>query len=146
MFANPSLVTRIGIGKGIGLLVGLIGAALLSFISAETSWMFNVGIVLWYTTVGAVIGVYGVFSWHPILKLPLPWYFRAPAIGAWLNFTLTLFIYDQLATIMLGVFGSDGLLSNPFWFTAEGAIVGLIIGFFATYFGGEGKQTVSEQP
>lgn len=146
MFSNPSLVTRISIGKGIGLLVGLIGAILLTYIAPDTSVMFRAAIVLWYASVGAVIGVYGVFSWHPILNLPLPWYVRAPVIGAWLNFTLTLFIYDQLTQIMATVFEPDGLFQSPFWFVAEGAIVGLLIGFFATRFGGEGRQTIRDQP
>ena len=40
------------------------------------------------------------------------------------------------------MFGPDGLLQSPFWFTADGAVVGLLIGYFATRFGGEGKETV----
>jgi hypothetical protein len=35
--------------------------------------------LLWYTTLGAIIGV---FTWHPVLKLPLPWWIRAQALGA----------------------------------------------------------------
>ena len=31
------------------------------------------------------------------------------------------------------------------WFVLEGAIVGIIIGYFATRFGGEGKETVEER-
>jgi len=38
----------------------------------------------------------------------------------------------------------NGLIDSPFWFTLEGALVGLIIGFFATRFGGEGKETVGK--
>jgi len=34
------------------------------------------------------------------------------------------------------------MISSPFWFTSEGAILGLIIGYFATRFGGEGEETV----
>jgi hypothetical protein len=33
-------------------------------------------------------------------------------------------------------------LTSPFWFVLEGAIVGLIMGYFATRFGGEGEETV----
>lgn len=142
MFEKPSLVTRIAIGKGIGLLVGLLGFVTLPFFLPEAGWLIRWGILLWYTTLGAIIGMFGVFTWHPVLKLPLPWWFRAPLIGAWMNFVLTFFAYDAMAAMMLSLFGADGLLLSPFWFTAEGALVGLLIGFCATRFGGEGKETV----
>ena len=102
------------------------------------------GILLWYTTLGAIIGVFGVYTWHPILKVPMRWWFLAPLLGAWMNFVLTFFAYDTLAAAMASVFGPDGIMSSPFWFTAEGAIVGLIIGFVATRFGGEGPETVAQ--
>ena len=72
----------------------------------------------------------------------MPWWFRAPLIGAWMNFVLTFFAYDAMQMMMVSFFGEGGVLSSPFWFTAEGAIIGLIIGYFATRFGGEGKETV----
>ena len=99
-------------------------------------------VVFWYTTVGAFIGVFGVFTWHPILKLPMPWWFRSVWVGAWMNFVLTLFIYDLLQAYMTFFFGENGVISSPFWFVLEGALVGLLIGFLATRFGGEGKEAV----
>ena len=99
---------------------------------------------MWYTTFGAIIGVFGVFTFHPILKLPLPWWFRDPLVGAWMNFVLTFFAYDIMQSMIVSFFGENGLINSPFWFTLEGALIGLIIGFFATRFGGEGKETVGE--
>jgi uncharacterized membrane-anchored protein YhcB (DUF1043 family) len=32
--------------------------------------------------------------------------------------------------------------TSPFWFVAEGAVIGLVIGYVATRFGGEGKEIV----
>ncbi len=144
MFANPSLITRIAIGKGIGFLVGLAGFILLPYFLPEAGWLLRWGILFWYTTVGAIIGVFGVFTYHPVLKLPLPWWFRAPMVGAWMNFVLVFFAYDVMSAMMVRVFGEGGVLSSPFWFTVEGAIVGSIIGYFATRFGGEGKETVGK--
>ena len=72
----------------------------------------------------------------------MPWWFRAPLIGAWLNFVLTFFAYDTMQAMMSNIFGEGGVLASPFWFAAEGAIIGLIIGYFATRFGGEGKEAV----
>jgi hypothetical protein len=142
MFRNPSLITRIATGKVIGFLFGLAGFILLPYFLPEADLLLRWGILLWYTTVGAIIGVFGVFTYHPVLKLPFPWWFRAPLLGGWMNFVLTFFAYDTMRSMMVSVFGEDGILSSPFWFTLEGAIIGLIIGYFATRFGGEGKETV----
>ena len=141
MFSNPSLTTRIAIGKAIGFLVGLAGFVFLPWFMPEAGWLIRWGILLWYTTLGAIIGMFGVFTWHPVLKLPMPWWVRDPFIGAWMNFVLTFFAYDMLKQAMEAVFGLDGVLSSPFWFVAEGAVVGLIIGYVATRFGGEGVET-----
>ncbi len=142
MFENPSLITRIAIGKMLGFALGLIGLIVIPFIWPDSSWMERLGFLFWYTTVGAFIGLVGVFTWHPILKLPMPWWFRSTLVGAWMNFVLTLFIYDRLAEMMLELMGENGLFLSPFWFVAEGAIVGILIGYFATRFGGEGPETV----
>lgn len=144
MFGKPSLMTRIAIGKGIGFLFGLAGLVFLPFFVPEADWLVRWGILLWYTTLGAIVGVFGVFTWHPVLKLPMPWWFRAPVIGAWMNFVLTFFAYDMMKDMMVAMFGPDGVLTSPFWFTAEGAVVGFVIGFFATRFGGEGAETVGK--
>ena len=142
MFGNPSLVTRIAIGKAIGFAVGLIGLVFLPYFLPEAGWLIRWGILLWYTTLGAIVGVFGVFTYHPILKLPMPWWFRAPIVGGWMNFVLTFFAYDVMQEMMITMFGEAGWLTSPFWFTVEGAIVGLLIGYLATRFGGEGKETV----
>ena len=145
MVPNPSLTTRIAIGKGLGALFGIAGFIYLTVYPVEGNGLLRWGILLWYPTVGAVIGMIGVYTWHPVLNLPMPWWFRAPLVGAWMNFTLTFFAYDAMSAVMVSTFGSDGLLASPFWFTAEGAVVGLIIGYFATRFGGEGPETVANQ-
>jgi hypothetical protein len=142
MFEKPSLIARIAIGKGVGFVVGLAGFLLLPFFVPEADWLIRWGVLLWYTTLGAIIGVFGVFTWHPILKLPMPWWVRAPVLGAWMNFVLTFFAYDTMKDMLVAMFGVDGFMASPFWFSLEGAIVGLLIGYLATRFGGEGKETV----
>ena len=142
MFGNPSLITRIAIGKTIGFVVGLIGFFALPYFLPDAGLMLRWGILLWYTTFGAIIGVFGVLTYHPVLKLPLPWWFRSTLIGAWMNFVLTFFAHDDMAAMMVAVFGKEGALSSPFWFTLEGAIIGCIMGYFATRFGGEGQDTI----
>ncbi|MEM7427652.1 MAG: hypothetical protein AAF441_16290, partial [Pseudomonadota bacterium] len=107
-------------------------------------WMLRWGILLWYTTLGAVIGVFGVYSSHPVLRFPLPWWIRAPIIGGWTNFVLTLFAYEKFEALMAEAFRiSNGLLTSPFLFVLEGAVIGLVIGGLATRFAGEGPETVA---
>ena len=146
MFAKPSLITRIAIGKLIGFIVGLIGFFSMPILLPEASELLRWGILLWYTTLGAIVGVFGVLTWHPVLQLPLPWWFRAPLLGSWMNFVLTFFAYDDMQAMMISLFGEGGALSSPFWFVLEGALIGLLIGFFATRFGGEGSETVAGAP
>jgi hypothetical protein len=62
-----------------------------------------------------------------------------------MNFVLTLLIYDVLTVMLVDLFGEDSSFGSPFWFVAEGAIVGLVIGYFATRFGGEGPETVTRE-
>ena len=145
MLDKPSLTTRIIVGKIIGLLFGLAGFVLLPFLWPESGLLLRWGVLLWYTTLGAIIGVVGVYDWHPVLRLPLPWWVRAPLIGGWMNFVLTLFAYDTMEAFLRQVFGVGGLLQSPFWFVLEGVLVGLVIGFFATRIGGEGAATVGSR-
>ena len=103
-------------------LFGLAGFIYLTVYPVGDDSLLRWGILLWYTTLGAIIGVFGVYTWNPVLKLPMPWWFLAPLLGAWMNFVLTFFAYDTLAAAMASMFGPEGILSSPFWFVAEGAI------------------------
>ena len=145
MFRNPSLVTRIAIGKTVGFAFGLFGFIFLPYFWPEATLIIRVGILFWYTTLGAIIGVFGVITYHPTLRLPLPWWIRAPLIGGWMNLVLTFFAYDAMQALLISMFGYDGALNSPFWFVAEGAIIGLIMGYLATHFGGEGKDTLDQE-
>ena len=146
MFGNPSLTTRIAIGKTIGLAVGIIGFISMPYFWPEASTMFRWAILLWYVTLGAIVAVFGVYTWNPIFKFSMPWWFMGPWIGAWMNFLLALFIYEDLQAFMLAWPGPDGIITSPFWFSAEGALVGGVIAYLATRFGGEGKECVDEAP
>ncbi len=141
MFGNPSLATRIAVGKAVGLGFGLAGFLILPYFLRDADPLLRWGFMLWYMTLGALIGVAGVLDRHPALDLPLPWWLRGSLIGAWMNFVLTLLIYDQLAAFGAAMFRPGSLLAAPFWFVAEGAVIGLVIAYAATAAGGEGPET-----
>ena len=107
------------------------------------SWLVRWGILLWYVTLGAIIGAFGFYTQHPVLKFPMPWWLRDPLMGAWMNFVLVLFAYDAFAAILKTIFGSQSIMTSPFWFVLEGAIVGFVIGYFAKRFGGEGPDVLA---
>ena len=142
MPAKPSLIMRIAVGKTVGLIIGLAGFVSLPWFLPDAGWLLRWGVLLWYTTIGGIIGLFGVLDWHPVLKMPLPWWVRGPFVGAWMNFVLAFFAYDTFAVALSTTFGEWGARLSPFTFALEGAIVGLIIGFCATRLGGEGKETV----
>jgi hypothetical protein len=141
MLVKPSLMTRIIVGKSVGFLFGVLGFVLLPYLVPDAGLLLRVGVLLWYTTLGAIIAVFGVFNWHPIFRIPMPWWLFAPIVGAWMNLLLVLIAFATLESLMLSMFGAEGVLRSPFWLCAEGAIVGFVIGYFATRFGGEGPAT-----
>ena len=142
MTDHPSIIVRIAIGKAIGFIIGLAGFIILPSLAPEVSWQLRWGILLWYTTLGAIIGVFGIFSRHPVLMIPMPGWVRAPIIGGWMNFVLTFFAYDQMETVLVAIFGAGSPLTMPLWFVVEGAVVGAVIGGIATRIAGEGPETV----
>ena len=133
---NPLLVRPIGIGKAVGLLFGLAGFVLLPVLAPGSGWLLRWGVLLWYLTLGALVAMAMILTQPPISKPPMPWWLVAAGLGAWMNFVLTLFAYDAMTMVMVSTFGENGVLQSPFWFVAEGAIVGLVIGYGVTRFGG----------
>ena len=65
MTDHPSIMIRIAIGKAIGFVIGLAGFVILPFLVPDVGWQLRWGILLWYTTLGAIVGVLGIFTRHP---------------------------------------------------------------------------------
>ena len=146
MFTSPSIVTRIAVGKLAGLAVGLLGFLVFPFVFPDAGPLFRWGVMLWYLTFGAFIGLMGVLDHHPVLKIRMPWWFRGALVGGWLNFVLTFFAHDQFAAYMAQIVTPGTLWASPWWFVLEGVLVGMLIAWIATRLGGEGKHTLDELP
>lgn len=142
--SSNSMMMRIGLGKSIGFLFGLATAVSVSWNWSDAPSSFLWGLVLWYPTLGAFIGIFGVYDNHPVLQLPLPWWIRGPLIGAWGNLVASLLAYDQLLGFAHSFFGKGHLFSNPLWFAVDGLIFGMFVGYMATRYGGEGPATLAE--
>lgn len=133
MLTNKQLIYRIATAKLIGLFIG-IGACLITLqldlpVSTGQLW----GLFLWYPTVGAIIGIMGVIDHHPILNVRIPWWFRGPFMGAWMNLLIGLFAGDLMLafTNEAGLPGA-GIHLAVFWFVLEGLFVGGLMDFAGT--------------
>ncbi|WP_310618492.1 hypothetical protein [Flexibacterium corallicola] len=144
MFAKPSLFTRIVVAKLIGFGVGLLGFFIIPSIWPEADMKFRLAILFWYTSIGAFIGLSGVFTYNPVIRMPMPWWFVGPWIGGWMNFILVLFNYNLFAQFGAMSLQASGVEAGPQWFVVEGAIFGFLCSFAATAAGGEGKKTVED--
>ncbi|MDD2907444.1 MAG: hypothetical protein PHH98_02270 [Candidatus Gracilibacteria bacterium] len=138
---KSKLMNRIAVGKAVGLVVGLCGFIMLPFVFENSDLYLRFAILFWYTTIGAFIGVMGIMDKHPVLKIPMPFWFRGPMIGAWMNFVLVLFMHDKLISLMQGTALSG---HSPFWLIAEGMIIGFIIDLIATKVVGDGKNLIKD--
>lgn len=136
----PSLLTRVAIGKSVGLCFGLIGFFMAPQFHPEIEMYTRVGILLWYPTMGAFVGLFGVMNWHPILQLPLPWWFRSILVGGWMNLCLVFFAHQEMAEVLIGLSGKE---LSPFWFVLPGGVAGAVMGYVCTRFGGDGPETTA---
>jgi len=146
MLKKPSIVTRIFIGKSIGLLIGLIAFFMIPTMMPEASPLLHWGVLLWYITFGAIIGLFGLLDWHPILKFKLQWWMRGIILGGWLNFVLTFFAHEPMKNLLDTLFGLNSTLDTPLLFVLEGMLFGSLIDYAATQLGGEGKDCLDDAP
>lgn len=145
MDTDSYIIKRVGTAKAIGLVVGLAAFFLVPRVWPDESIWLRVGLLTWYATFGAFIGVLGFFNENPLLKFKLPFWFRGIVFGAWLNLVLAFLMHDKLTVLVPMIGGVFSGLKSPFWIVLEGAIVGLVIDAVATKFGGEGFPTSPER-
>ena len=57
MLGRNSLLTRIAIGKAIGMVIGIACFFALPLVMPQPTWQLRVGVLFWYITTGAFIGL-----------------------------------------------------------------------------------------
>jgi hypothetical protein len=138
MDPNAYIIRRIGTAKVVGIVIGLAGFFMTPAIAPDEGQLFRLGVLAWYGTFGAMIGLMGLFNHHPMLKLPLPWWFRGTVFGAWFNLVIVLLLHDKLVAVIGQMMGLPAWLANPFWLVAEGAVIGVVVDGIATKVAGDG--------
>lgn len=142
MLTKPSLLLRAAIGKTIGLIFGFIAFFILPQIVPELSLLFRWGLVFYLTMMGGFIGIMGVMTYHPVLHMPMPWWVRGPLIGGFMMLVLWMLAQTEFDAVATAIFGEGSLFSSGAWSIVDGMVIGAIMSFLATRFGGEGKETV----
>lgn len=136
---KTKVAKRMAIAKTVGFAFGLLGFLLLpTMVSIEVSLQFKLAILFWYTTLWGLVGLFGYMDKHPVFtNWKFPWYFRGLFIWAWMNLVLVLFIHSDLVTLMNA---SAFAGYSPYWIITEWMFIWFIADYFATKFGGEGKE------
>ncbi len=127
MVKSNSLITRLAIGKTIGFIVGLTAFYFIPHFLPEHHASLKWGVMVWYITFGAIIGVFGVYTKVPVINLSLAWWFRGPYIGAWLNLVIALIAYKTLEELLISAFGNDSAFTSPTFKLIYLIIIGFII-------------------
>lgn len=145
LIQNPSVLTRIFVGKMIGLALGVSALLFIWVADLTVPVRMQVGMLFWYVLIGAFIGFMGVITRiGVVIDLPLPWWLRGSVVAINMNVALVLFASPGLAAVVSQMCPAIA----DFWTMLilamlEGIAVGLLIDYFATRIGGEGVSTVT---
>lgn len=131
---GKSVVTRGGVAKGIGTILGALAYFLLIDSLPLT---YVLGLWLWMIALGGVVAATGPLRRHPFLPGARPgWAVRGAISGFWMGLLLVLLAPAEAAVI---VAMTPGLaLSAPWWLVLDAVILGLVMDWAATKAGGEG--------
>jgi hypothetical protein len=144
MFNKRSITGRILVGEITGLIIGALALITLPFIAMETPLEYNIGFLLLMVTMGAMIGLIGMYTHHPVFPtLTMKWWLRGTSVGILFFLILALLAKDQLTPLMsLDIVAWTGLTS-PYWVLLDGAFLGGLIGYITTKICGEGNLPIT---
>ncbi len=134
---EQKLMKRLSITKGLWMLFWIAAFFLIPVFFNEPSMMLRVGFLFWYITLWWIIWLFWVMDYHSVIKMKLPWWFRWTFFWWWMMFLLVLFIYDDIAGLM--IWTTFEWLS-PYYIILEWVFFWLIADYFGTKFGWEWKK------
>lgn len=139
----PSFFTRLAIAEMAGVFIGLLCFVMVQVILPDADPRFHWGVLLWYPTLAGVVALVG--GAVPERSRPgIPWWLRGAGIGAWMNLIAVLFEAERMRQFLVAAFGADAVLASPYWFIAEGALAGGIIGYVVSRFEREGPGLLND--
>ncbi len=143
MFSKPSLFRRGVTAKLFGLAFGLLCLYLISWLNLNVSFVVQFGLLLWCISLGGLVAL-SLINYHPLLKASMPSWFSGGFVCGWMNLLLWLISGDSLTSIGQGIFPTLGSLLLGVGFVVIGVLFGIIAGFFAKLFGGEGPDAARD--
>jgi hypothetical protein len=143
MFHKHSLAGRLVVSKSLGAAIGILIVLVLPLIPVETTIEFKIGFVLLVMLMSTFIGLFGVFTHHPLFtNWNFTWWVRGPLVGAIFFLLLVLLAKDELGPFMsLDIVTWTGLTS-PYWAILDGMLLGGLIEYITTKLCGEGDLPV----
>ena len=136
---KSKLLNRIAIWKTIGLVFWLAGFFIMPIFFTNADMLLRFALLFWYTTLWAIIWVFGVWVKYPSINIKIRYWFRWAFIWAWMNFVLVLFMHDKLTFLMQWTFMQ---WCSPFWIIIEWALFWFIVDTVATKYMWDGKKLV----
>lgn len=136
LFESP-LVNRIAVWKLVGFVFWLLGFIMLPVVLNVTDLYLRFAILLWYTTLWAIIWVMWIMNKHPVFNISFPFWIRWAILWAWMNFVLVLFMYDKMVLLMQNTVFVN---YSPFCLIIEWIIVWFVIDLIATKTVWDGKK------
>ena len=127
LIRQSPLATGVAAAKGSGLAFGIIVALVAAVYDPMPKWELLLGIVLWYVTIGGIVGVSAGFDHLALYRVQKLWWLRGPMISCSMNLVLVLIAGLTVNEVSFLVELSNGRLSCPLWFVAiDGALAGII--------------------
>lgn len=136
MEIKSKLIQRIVIWKAIWLIFWGVAFFLIPLFFKDADLFLRFWVWLWYITLWALIWMFWIITSYPFLKFKISFWFRWALLWAWMNFMLTLFIFNNLTSlIQTSVFQ----WASAFSLIIEWIIFWLVVDYFATKYAWEWK-------
>jgi len=136
---DSKLINRIALWKTIGFAVWLVVFFIIPLLIPNASLMLRFAVILWYTTLWAIIWTFWVLDKYPAFNLKISYWFRWVWIWVWMNFILVMFIFDKLTLLMQWTCFE---WYSPFRIVLEWAIIWFIIDYITTKTIWDGKDLI----
>ena len=121
------LLAATAASKAAAFVLGLIALVILSSPSSGYSTSGLWVIVLWYLTLGGIVGLLNVYENQPVFGITFYWWIRAPLAAGWMNLVVVLLAPAAVSdfAVLSRVLRFEDV---PAWFVADGIAVGLVTG------------------
>ncbi len=126
---QPPVVAGITHAKLVLFVFGALAFMTVSLFQPEVSLLKRIALLLWYPTIAGVAAASNAVDLTSFKPFCWRWWQRTVLIGAWLNLLIVIFTSDGMQNFSMVVQLSFDLLTSPYWFVVDGAIIGLVAGY-----------------